>query len=263
MAARSPSSSASDGAEKKKKSSPSKTKKPEPEVEDSEPGQQSGEEQEQEESGGEEFEIEAILDAKKGQFGKNKMGYFVKWVGYGPEHNSWVDEDDAGNATVLIKEYNERLAAEKKKSPKKPLETKRSRKSMGDDASEQDDSVAKKRGRKSTSEKPADKDDDERPAKKPRKTTVEKKPAPAPAPAASEPPPDEEVGTMEQHMQAPTWDQLIKKIDTVERVDDTLFVYFTLLGGERIREDSKICADKFPKMLIDFYEANLRWKESN
>ena len=50
------------------KSKPSKTKKPEPEVEDSEPGQQSGGE---EGSGSEgEYEIEAILDAKKGQFGK-------------------------------------------------------------------------------------------------------------------------------------------------------------------------------------------------
>ncbi len=33
---------------------------------------------------------------------------------------------------------------------------------------------------------------------------------------------------MAKHMQAPAWDQLIKHIDTVERVDDTLYVYFTL-----------------------------------
>lgn len=24
------------------------------------------------------------------------MGYFVKWKGYAEEHNSWVDEQDAG-----------------------------------------------------------------------------------------------------------------------------------------------------------------------
>ncbi|KAJ7249543.1 hypothetical protein B0H12DRAFT_1122057 [Mycena haematopus] len=259
------SSSASDGVKTRQKPSPSKTKEKEgdSEVEDSEAGQQNGEEEEGGEEDEGEYEIEAILDAKKGQFEKNKMGYLVKWVGYGHEHNSWVAEDDAGNAAELIKAFNE-----KRKSPKKAAETKRARKSMGDDASEADGSVSKKRGRKSVSEKPADKDDDERPAKKPRKT-VEKKPekksvaSATPNATSVEPPPDEEVGTMEEHMQAPTWDQLIKKIDTVERVDDTLFVYFTLHGGERIREDSKICADKFPKMLIDFYEANLRWKESN
>ncbi|KAF8166556.1 hypothetical protein K438DRAFT_1616598 [Mycena galopus ATCC 62051] len=249
MPSRSPSSG--DDGETTKNSSFLKSKKPESEVEDSEAPQSGGED---EEDGDEEYEIEAILDAKKGQFGKNKMGYFVKWKGYGPEHNSWVAEDDAGNATELIKAFNE-----KKKSPKKALEPKRSRKSMGDDVSDADGSAsaAKKRGRKSVSEKPADKEDDERPTKKPRKTAEKK--TDAPKTTSAEPLPDEEVGTMEEHMQAPTWDQLIKKIDTVERVDDTLFVYFTLNGGERIREDSKICADKFPKMLIEFYESNLRW----
>lgn len=99
---------------------------------------------------------------------------------------------------------------------------------MGDDVSDADGSAsaAKKRGRKSVSEKPADKEDDERPTKKPRKTAEKK--TDAPKTTSAEPLPDEEVGTMEEHMQAPTWDQLIKKIDTVERVDDTLFVYFTL-----------------------------------
>ncbi|KAJ7333226.1 hypothetical protein DFH08DRAFT_304503 [Mycena albidolilacea] len=79
------------------------------------------------------------------------------------------------------------------------------------------------------------------------------------------------------------WDHLVDKVDTVERVDDTLFVHLTLYvspdrssrpfwtflkckirsSGERVREDSKKCADKFPKKLIDFYESNLRWKEVN
>jgi len=260
MAPASVSSSVSDDVKTKKKKSPSKSKKEESEVEDSEGQQSGGEEGEDDE---EEYEIEAILDAKKGQFEKNQFGYLVKWKGYGPEHNSWVAEEDAGNATGLIKAY-----WDKKKSPKKATETasKRSRKSMGDDVSDADGSasVAKKRGRKSVSEKPADKDDDERPAKKPRKTTTEKKTVTSNHKTESaEPlPDDEEIGTMAQHMHAPSWDQLIKNVDTVERVDETLYVYFTLHTGERIREDSKICADKFPKMLLEFYESNLRWKEA-
>jgi hypothetical protein len=89
--------------------------------------------------------------------------------------------------------------------------------------------VAKKRGRKSVSQKPVDKDADERPAKKPRKTTEKKNVTSAARIASVEPLPEEEtIGNMAEHMHAPTWDQLIKNIDTVERVDDTLYVYFTL-----------------------------------
>lgn len=62
------------------------------------------------------YEIEAILDAKRGATGsvsscchlltkknashvvypKTRIGYFVKWKGYPDEENSWVDERDAG-----------------------------------------------------------------------------------------------------------------------------------------------------------------------
>lgn len=80
-------------------------------------------------SGGEEseYEIESIVDAKRGGPVRRSLSYFiaeihpliflslarthtilsngfqgfsylVSWKGYGPEHNSWVAEDDAGYA---------------------------------------------------------------------------------------------------------------------------------------------------------------------
>ncbi|KAJ7483206.1 hypothetical protein FB451DRAFT_102059 [Mycena latifolia] len=221
-------SDAASDSSKTKKKSPSKSKKEESEVEDSE---QSGEEAGEED---EEYEIEAILDAKKGHFPKNKLGYLVKWKGYSDEHNSWVIEEDAANADELIKAF---WAEQKNKSSKKaPEPAKRARKSVAaDDASDAGGSasasVAKKRGRKSSVKAPDAKDeDDERPPKKPRKSSEKKTPVPA-AESADALPEDDEIGNMAQHMHAPTWDQLIKHIDTVERVSDEtpgrLWVYFT------------------------------------
>ncbi|KAG6884184.1 hypothetical protein C0993_000559 [Termitomyces sp. T159_Od127] len=53
----------------------------------------------------EEYEIEEILNAKKGYFPDGRMGYFVKWKGFNSSENSWVDEHDAGNAKALIEEF--------------------------------------------------------------------------------------------------------------------------------------------------------------
>jgi len=74
------------------------------------PEQQNGSENGEEE---EEYEIEAVLDAKRNKFPEvgppslrhvfpanqralqGRMGYLVKWKGYPDEENSWVDEQDA------------------------------------------------------------------------------------------------------------------------------------------------------------------------
>ncbi|KAJ7894743.1 hypothetical protein B0H14DRAFT_3426773 [Mycena olivaceomarginata] len=100
------------------------------------------------------------------------------------------------------------------KSLKKAAETASKRNSIAN-ASDADGSasVAQKRGRKALSVKPADREDDEWPTKKSRKTSKKT------------PSQDEKIGTMEQQMHAPSWDKLIKDINTVERVDGVLHVY--------------------------------------
>lgn len=94
--------------EAKPKSSASKKKDTQEDVEmEGAPDEEVDEEEE-------EYEVEAILDAKRGAVTKvslgittkkrnscvhpnlqGEWGYFVKWRGYGDEHNSWVDQKDA------------------------------------------------------------------------------------------------------------------------------------------------------------------------
>jgi hypothetical protein len=242
---------ASHNGKAKTKKSPSRSK--DAEVVDSD---------EDDESEKEDYEIEAILAAKKGQFKKNpqKLGYYVKWKGYDETHNSWVMEDDA-NAPELIKAF--RAECDKKKSPRKaagePASKRGARMSLAaydlDAEASPSASAAKKRGRKA-----ADKEEgpDERPTKKPRENNT----LGSASTTANEPTENIEIGDMSQHMHTPTWEHLIKIIDTVDQVDKHLVIHFTLHTGEYMKADSEVCHEKFPKKLLQFYEGNLRWKES-
>jgi len=78
--------------------SKSKAESPDPQSD------QTGPEQSEEEDG-EVYEIEAILDAKRGATGTARIGYLVRWKGYPDDENSWVDEEDAVGAKELIKEF--------------------------------------------------------------------------------------------------------------------------------------------------------------
>ncbi|CAK5267443.1 unnamed protein product [Mycena citricolor] len=263
-------SAASEDQTKSKRSTPANGKKTGSEAGDSEGVSDVAEteEAEGEDDEEEEYEIEVILDMRKE--GGAKKSYFVKWKNYGDEHNSWVTEEDAGNAQELIDEF---LAKRKKKKDAAAESTSARRQgarssmtaaNTTDDASDDEStSVAKKRGRKSESAqarsaKTGGKEKaDERPAKKQRtsrKATQEQEPTELPA--------EDELGNMSEHMSVASWDHLVDRIDTVERSGKELQVYFTLKDGRRIREQSSVCAEKLPRMLIDFYEANLRWREA-
>jgi len=209
---------------------------------------------------GSEYEIESIISAKR--VGAQGFTYLVSWKGYTAEHNSWVDEADAGNATDLISEYWEKNKKEKKarKSVDKSKATsKAGRKSDAGDTEAASVSAAKKRAR-SKAKKDSDVEEDsdsERPrtAKKPRKST--KKPSPASMDI------DDDVGDMGKYMHQESWEKLIKKVDTVEMGDDNkLYVFFTLKAdNERHRQTSEICKKRFPLHMLDFYEGHLRWKQ--
>lgn len=218
----------------------------------------------------EEYEIEDVIESQKGYFGDGKFGYFVKWKGYPSEDNSWVHEDDAANAQDLITKYWENKRKASKGGPRKSTDagkTKTGRKSTIIEPREPTP-PAKKRSRpkkadqeQSENEQDASSDDDDaRAKKKPRKSqgAYAKK-------VAKQLAEDEEVvtfGSMKKHMTIASWENLVETIDTIERGDEgDLYVYFKIKhSDDRMREVSRLCAQKFPQKLIKFYESNLRWR---
>ncbi|KAI6126138.1 hypothetical protein EDD16DRAFT_357921 [Pisolithus croceorrhizus] len=222
-----------------------------------EDGAEDGPEEEEVE---EEYEIEAILDAKKGQFPNGRMGYLVKWKNYGTRNAQELIED------FWAKRRRNKPGPRKSepiKSKPRNLAAKVSRKSLAQESSPETEAPSKKRGRpkktipESESEMVTD-DEESRATKKARKSEGTSRKA------ADKPESGEEVivGNMKKHMQVSSWEHLVETVDTVERnANGDLFVYFTLKNDMgRKRENSRICAEKFPHKLIKFYESNLRWK---
>ncbi|KAI0272731.1 hypothetical protein BC834DRAFT_858143 [Gloeopeniophorella convolvens] len=253
------------------RSSPRKSGEQSPEIleESDQPGP--------EDSGGEEetYEIEAILDAKRGATGSTRIGYLVKWKNYGEDENSWVDEEDAAGAKELIAEFWARRGGRKgekggRKSETKPKATpRRSIAASPDSTPEPSSTATKKRGRgrpktKVETESEIEEEEEPRTRKKGRKSNgSRRKPSPSPEPSEEEPESEfVEPSTIKKWGNLPSWERHIQVIDTIERsTDGELYVYFKL-KGEKVpcKEQSKVCAEKFPQELIKFYESNLKWK---
>ncbi|KAI0705247.1 hypothetical protein BC835DRAFT_1403795 [Cytidiella melzeri] len=248
------------------------------------------EEENDEEAGSgeeEEYEIEAIVRHDMTTFENGQIGYLVKWKGYSDEHNSWVKEEDAGNAQDLIDAYWKKRGG--KQSTKKPAPRKSDVKAKNsavlkrhsssamieDSDGEPPSAPPKKRGRPA---KTSISDDDERSASL-SKTTKRLKKSTGSASAKSAPIHDidddeDEAGSvqytdMKKWKNVPSWDHIVERIETVERTeDDKLVVYFVLKSqdgkqGGLCRENSEVCKQKMPQMLLNFYESNLRWRQTN
>ena len=50
----------------------------------------------------EEYEVEAIIDHRRH---RNKLYFLIRWKGYGPEEDSWVEDSGLRNAPALRRAY--------------------------------------------------------------------------------------------------------------------------------------------------------------
>ncbi|KAJ7173514.1 hypothetical protein C8R46DRAFT_116382 [Mycena filopes] len=187
-------------------------------------------------------------------------------------------------AHELIREFEEQKKKKKLQQSAKNSQSpaKRARKSMDVDSEDGEASVSapKKRSRKSVSEKPTNvDDDDERPVKKARKTTGQEgcvhyrsftgrrrrrhREYGATYAGADLGPAHQAHRHCRARRQAAVCLLHVVRAPRPRRFCRQTKNRANRQDGQRIREDSKICADKFPKMLIEFYESNLRWKEAD
>ncbi|KAI5121639.1 hypothetical protein M0805_001167 [Coniferiporia weirii] len=254
---------------------------------DSEDASEKGDEEDEEE-----YEIEAIIDSKRGKFKPGEHGYLVKWKGYGPEHNSWVSEGDAVNAKELIDEFFRKKSTKggtpgkPRGRPSKAASEKDSRPSpaISASASAAKRGRAKNQGKASVSDDQASEDEDVPKSKKKARVGSSangsgsgKRGSLAALDKSDE---DEDVVMddangvdMESADARPyttmkelrlssikNWEDHVKRVNTVERGKEGLMVFFETTDNHYVREPSSICARRFPQKLIQFYEEHLRWK---
>ncbi|KAM6496821.1 hypothetical protein JOM56_007294 [Amanita muscaria] len=168
------------------------------------------------------------------------------------------------NAEDLIKDFWSR-----KKKGKQETKAKRGRKSTATMDEESDDlgsvsAAPKKRGRKPKARTDTEEieESDTRVSKKARTDTTHKT-AQESNVAIQDDDQDVVMSDMGSYDSWPSWEDLIRSIDTIEKDDSgKIQVYFTLKSGAKVRESSENCRKRCPQKLISFYEEHLRWKEA-
>ncbi len=53
--------------------------------------------------GDEQFEVDSVLDVRVKQNGGHE--FLVKWLGYGPEHNTWEPEANLSNCSDMLQVF--------------------------------------------------------------------------------------------------------------------------------------------------------------
>lgn len=190
-------------------------------------------EEDEEEEEEEEYEVEKVVDHKKGR-GATK--YLLKWKGYPDSDNTWEDEKGLDHCHDLILAYWE--TKKKTSASSTPQQSKKRSKP-----------AAAASTTKSASKEPAQR---------------RKKPKTQEEPVEDEIEEDVELPSfiIDEHFVPPPaseWEDQVAQVVSVEETGDGLMCVLQWQGGEHTEHSTKLIRENCPRKLVDFYEARLRF----
>lgn len=241
-----------------------------------------------------EYEIEYIVSHFQDNNASGQLSYFVKWKGYPDSENSWVYDSDMGGAQEMITEYWAKVPEKrlKKMGTKGGKKGKRqSSVSASSPAAKASSSSLGASGRLSSRRESsllAHEASNRKSSRRADALAPTQPPAPDDAIIDVETDPalqrirsdpslsDEQRELLEaQHLHAvkldrlrkryariPDWDPIVKRVEAVEKMSDNklrVFVHFE--SGDRLAFESLVAHHRCPLKLLQFYEANLRFKK--
>jgi hypothetical protein len=222
-----------------------------------------------EDSNMEEYEVESILDKKKLQ---GKWKYKIKWVGYPEDQCTWEPIENLDNVVEMLQEFEADWA---KKELKKQIKTSNIRDSNVSTSSLRDSNVVKKKEELKKRSRPDDMEEDSTentpqsklpPMKKGEKLKPQaekKKSSQLDAIVLAE----EEVCQTQGCLESDKPCRLITaKLNSQTNEVNCLVEWEIRNNGVKPLDSyvtNKCLRDKYPYLLLDFYESRLRFPPSN
>ncbi|GAA5970062.1 hypothetical protein JCM21900_000273 [Sporobolomyces salmonicolor] len=214
-----------------------------------------------------EYEVEAIMKHKRDAQGVLK--YFVQWVGFGREDDSWEPEENVAHLDEKLNEYWESVPESKRLQRYAPWSKKYKalQKALKGESAATPKSASKKRGAAAID----DSDDEEVAVKNIKARAQGKKKVKAEAEKGEEEaapvedgydPEGREIVEWEPiYGDKQGWEDLVDKIDTVERDDEDGFkMYIVWKDNKGAWVPNTIARERCPQKIIDFYESHLKFR---
>ncbi|EJU02115.1 hypothetical protein DACRYDRAFT_21884 [Dacryopinax primogenitus] len=222
------------------------------------------------------YEVEEILDVKKGG-AKGSLKYYVKWNEYDESENSWVTAEDAAGAPDVIEKFwksheelqekfNVTVMGEVRKDKPTPAKSGTSRKPAREKPRASAPAVASHpspvralpRRRALSDSPPPPPKVSSRPAATPQ-AAIKRKREPDDS--------DAEDHTMAKYMKKANWEDLVIRVDNIAGNDNSvgkkgthLRVYLKLKDGQSAVSTNIECNKRCPQKMLAFYEGKLKFR---